>query len=523
MNKRIVSWALICTLALTACVGAAFAADSGVLQASPSTASVTVNGKACAIRGYLIGGAHYFKLRDIAAALNGTEKQFEVEWDGAFDAIRMTSQSAYTVLGGELTGAPTQAAQAVKTTSTIYVDGVVKNFDAYYIAGNNYFKLRDVMETFDVAVDWDAQEANVAIDTSRGYGQEDAAVTEEQMAAAAEQIVKVYRYNEDGWQTSVGLGFFVTQDGTVITSYQAVRGAYSVKIVTQDGTEYPVKGILSFDENNNIAALQTDAQSDAPLKLADSVGTSGAIEVAVFSFDGGGRAASAETAADGAARLVLSSGKASPNSIGGPVINNRMEVVGLYYCDDLDGAQQSFAVPSKEIQALTLRGEARDFEALNKSLYPLANTYSLDDVGHLLHGKIKNFPFMNKHLQIDSVIVTQEEETVDKIIVDVNIISDEWSGQAVAMNIESLEGSEQIVKMVRTMVEALPDYLPGYEIEGRVNCYYRTSAEPPDDAIRVEQIHEQDYTWGVFDTVLFFEDSCERNGFYSEIKLPALY
>jgi hypothetical protein len=50
-----------------------------------------VNGQSVAFNAYNIDGNNYFKLRDLAYALNGTEKQFEVGWDGAANAISLTS------------------------------------------------------------------------------------------------------------------------------------------------------------------------------------------------------------------------------------------------------------------------------------------------------------------------------------------------------------------------------------------------------------------------------------------------
>jgi hypothetical protein len=49
-----------------------------------------------------IGGANYFKLRDIAFALSKTESQFEVRFDGGRNAIALTSGQAYTPAGGEM-------------------------------------------------------------------------------------------------------------------------------------------------------------------------------------------------------------------------------------------------------------------------------------------------------------------------------------------------------------------------------------------------------------------------------------
>lgn len=49
------------------------------------------------------------------------------------------------------------------------VNGEKKSFDAYNIAGNNYFKLRDLGQAFDFGVGWDGEAQTISIDTSAGY------------------------------------------------------------------------------------------------------------------------------------------------------------------------------------------------------------------------------------------------------------------------------------------------------------------------------------------------------------------
>lgn len=60
-------------------------------------------------------------------------------------------------------------ASATPTSSTVLVNGKNVSFDAYNINGNNYFKLRDIGQTFDFGVGWDGATSTITIDTARGY------------------------------------------------------------------------------------------------------------------------------------------------------------------------------------------------------------------------------------------------------------------------------------------------------------------------------------------------------------------
>jgi len=145
----------------------------GSVSAIPTPSTVLVNGKAVAFEAYNINGYNYFKLRDLAMALNGSEKQFEVTWDGAKNAITLLYRQPYTPVGGELTAAPNPAAQqAVPSTSTLLSNGVVPLvLKAYNIGGYNYFRLRDIAALLDFGVTWDATTGTIGIDTSIPYSE----------------------------------------------------------------------------------------------------------------------------------------------------------------------------------------------------------------------------------------------------------------------------------------------------------------------------------------------------------------
>jgi hypothetical protein len=138
--------------------------------ATPTTNTVIVNGANTPFDAYLIGGNNFFKLRDLAYVLNGTAKQFNVEWDSNRNAILLTSGTPYAPVGGEMTASTLTGQQTANpTASRIYLDGVQVEFTAYFIGGNNFFRLRDVMQTFDVYVGWNEATGTITLDTSRGY------------------------------------------------------------------------------------------------------------------------------------------------------------------------------------------------------------------------------------------------------------------------------------------------------------------------------------------------------------------
>jgi uncharacterized repeat protein (TIGR02543 family) len=149
-----------------------YAGWENVIIANPTSSKVLVNGKAVTFEAYTINGNNYFKLRDIAQAVNKTEKNFEVKWDSKNNAINLISNKPYTPVGGELAKGDGKAKVAKPTTSKIYKDGKEISLTAYTINGNNYFKLRDIAKAFNIGVTWDGTTNTIGIDTSIGYVEE---------------------------------------------------------------------------------------------------------------------------------------------------------------------------------------------------------------------------------------------------------------------------------------------------------------------------------------------------------------
>ena len=105
--------------------------------------TMTVDGKAVDPEKYAIDGHNYFKLRDIAAILNGSASQIGVAYDEETDSVQITTGAAYESVGGELSHSGAGAKYA-PTRQSVWVDGKEVQLTVYAIGGYNYFMLRDL-------------------------------------------------------------------------------------------------------------------------------------------------------------------------------------------------------------------------------------------------------------------------------------------------------------------------------------------------------------------------------------------
>ena len=169
IRKRL--FAMILCIVIIATVG--ISAVASLQTVNPTASTVIVNGVSIEFEAYFIDGNNFFRLRDLAYVLNGTNKQFSVDWDEAASAISLTSGQPYEPIGGEMALGDGTPQTATPTTSRVFINGVGLNLTAYNISGNNFFRLRDIMMAFDIGVAWDETTSTIAIDTNtvyHGYG-----------------------------------------------------------------------------------------------------------------------------------------------------------------------------------------------------------------------------------------------------------------------------------------------------------------------------------------------------------------
>ena len=167
--KKLKSAGLIALAATLALAPATFSAATKTETAKPSSHVVYVNGEKTNAAAYNIGGNNFFKLRDLAAVVDGTEKQFEITWNEAERSVEMQSGKAYTEVGGELGKLGSANRTAKLSTDKMLKDGKQISVTAYNVDGNNFFKLRDVASQFDFGIGFDEAAKRVDIVTAQGY------------------------------------------------------------------------------------------------------------------------------------------------------------------------------------------------------------------------------------------------------------------------------------------------------------------------------------------------------------------
>lgn len=85
--------------------------------------------------------------------------------------------------------------------------------------------------------------------------------------------VIIFSYDDKGEFLKLGSGFFISQNGDVITNYHVIQGASSAEIKTADEKTYPITYIVAGDEQNDLIRLSVNIPSQYiyPLSLSKTI------------------------------------------------------------------------------------------------------------------------------------------------------------------------------------------------------------------------------------------------------------
>ena len=164
-----------------------------------------------------------------------------------------------------------------------------------------------------------------------------------------------------------GTGFFITQDGYILTNHHVISGASSVKVTLYNGETYDAK-VIGSDEDYDIAVLKIDVTGATPVVLGDSskvaIGESVAAvgnplgELTFSMSEGIVSCVNRAINVDGTPfNMIQVDCSINPGNSGGPLMNLYGEVVGIvsakystYSTTTVEGL--GFAIPISDVKAI---------------------------------------------------------------------------------------------------------------------------------------------------------------------------
>ena len=197
-----------------------------------------------------------------------------------------------------------------------------------------------------------------------------------QIAANAQMAVATVRAYAAGEEISLGSGFFVREDGVLVTNLHVVAGADAISIEIDSGEIYDNVYALAHDERRDLILLQIPASKLFTLSIADDRSIEVGDRVFVIgnplglegTFSDG--MLSAKRVEDGVAYLQLTA-PISQGSSGGPVLNSAGQAIGVTTLTYTEGQNLNMAIPARHAaDLLALAGEPVLFETMAADLKP---------------------------------------------------------------------------------------------------------------------------------------------------------
>jgi len=163
----------------------------------------------------------------------------------------------------------------------------------------------------------------------------------------------------DGSKSQSGSGFFVSPD-TIVTNFHVIESMTSGTVKIVGGTRtYSISGVVGYDKETDLALIQISASIGKSLVLASS--EKPAVGAAVYAVGNPrglegtfspGIVSGLRDFSDGS--LIQITAPISPGSSGGPVVNNKAEVVGIAVGSRESGQALNFAIPVSALKTLQL-------------------------------------------------------------------------------------------------------------------------------------------------------------------------
>ena len=168
-------------------------------------------------------------------------------------------------------------------------------------------------------------------------------------AYVQERTVTVNVETVNGYQ-SAGSGFFIDDQGTIVTNYHVIDQGASMSVQAEDGGSYDVKQVIDFNPVYDLAILKIDITDNPYLSFsAEEVHTGekvyavgSALGTLTGSFTEGTVSSTSRTV--GMIDCIQMDAAISEGNSGGPLVNSYGDVVGINTFSYADGENLNLAI-----------------------------------------------------------------------------------------------------------------------------------------------------------------------------------
>ena len=196
-----------------------------------------------------------------------------------------------------------------------------------------------------------------------------AALTPEKLYQKVLPSVMTLEVKSQSGEKFIGSAVLALADDVVLTAWHVVADARSVCAVFADGQRVNVIGCIDYDGGRDLALLKLEKRLPHRRAVLGRELTAVAARAYVigspkgYDFSISDGLISQIRSLNGFLQYQLSC-PISPGNSGGPILNNRGEVIGIASWTKADAQNVSFAIPTREFMRLNVSQQPRTWEEL---------------------------------------------------------------------------------------------------------------------------------------------------------------
>jgi len=165
-------------------------------------------------------------------------------------------------------------------------------------------------------------------------------------------VLKITAYDSDWKPLRFGTGFFISDDGRLVTNLHVIEDAKAITAETVSGASYPCEGVLVQPQDLDLVVLKFKARGVEKLVFGDSSKVTEGQRVIVIGNPEGLEGTISEgivAAIRDKPRLIQITAPISPGSSGSPVMDEEGSVLGVATLSSKEGQNLNFAIPGDEV------------------------------------------------------------------------------------------------------------------------------------------------------------------------------
>ena len=190
------------------------------------------------------------------------------------------------------------------------------------------------------------------------YPDPDPIYTAEQIfEAISPSVVEILVFDRYEDAFAIGSGFFIDDEGLLVTNFHVMEGAYSAVVTMSDGEQRDILEVEAYDQDLDLALVRVDISGNAFLQLEEKAASTGEIVYALGSSLGltgtfsNGIVSRATRMIEGI-KCVQTTAPISHGNSGGPLVNVHGRVLGVNSMTLTEGQNLNFAISITELDKL---------------------------------------------------------------------------------------------------------------------------------------------------------------------------